>query len=159
MSNNSVISPAQKIEETTSTAQIKSGSSILFGIASLIFLSSAIGSVLNMAEGFAEDIYKISFIENWMPWIVVAFFASGWFLTHWAEIELSKNRIGVARLLMVTIIVGGFLISAYFKYISKNEVLNDFGLAAFLLIVSGYLLRFSIFREKNQSRLQIVFWS
>jgi cation transport ATPase len=159
MSNNSIISQSEKSEDEKSKSPIKWRHSVWQSIAGLIWLVSAINSLQGLTEDFADDIYKLTFIENWMAWIAVAFFALGWFLTHWVEIELSKNRVRLARLLIVIIVVGAFSISMYFKFLSRNEVLQHFELETFLLIMSGYSLRYAIFRDENLLPLQKAFWS
>jgi hypothetical protein len=122
---------------------------VLIAIPGFIFLSSSMYTLQNIAKIFIDNLDKSIFIDNWMPWIAVLFFALGWFITHWIEIVLSKNQIRTAKLLFGVILIGGTLISVYFGFFIDNEVLHRFGLTSQFLVASGYFLRYSVFRDES----------
>lgn len=121
-----------------------------------MFLSIAVSTLQKIAKFFTSDINEIVFIDNWMPWIVVVFFASGWFLTHWIEIALFKNQTGLAKFLLFAMFAGSILISAYFEFVSDNRVLDRFGIASLFLVFGGHYLRLSMFQNDNLLRLKQV---
>jgi hypothetical protein len=153
MSNNSVVGQTGKLEGAQEKSSRKWNHSIGIGIVGCLWLSGAIGSLQHMTEVFANDVDKVVFIANWIPWLAILCFALGWFTTHWIEIALSNNQIVVAKLLSIAVLIEVFSISAYFHFFSNNSVLYRFDSAVLPLIFSGCFLRYSVFRQ--ESLLQI----
>ena len=151
MNNDSIVGQAT-VQSAKSKSSKKRNHPFWLAILGFMSLSGAISSLQHLSKAFANDVYKISFIGNWIPWVAALFFALGWFITHWLEGVVSKNQFGMARVLFVIILFGGLSISWYFRYFLSNEVLQRFD--PMLLIYSGYFLRFSTFRAENTFRFQ-----
>lgn len=149
MDNHSVIGQTGKLDGTKNKPSQKWYSPVGLSLAGFILLSGAIGSLQHMIKIFTKDVYQVAFIENWIPWFAVLCFAFGWFITHWIEVVLSKNQLGVARVLFVVMLVSGLSISEYFRSYGNHEVLHGFSSAALFLYGSGYFLRLSVFRKEN----------
>ncbi len=154
MNNDSVTSQTAKLEDDRDESSMNWSNSIWLAISSFIFLSSAISSIQNISERFANDVGNSFFIANWLSWIAVLFFALGWFMTHWIETTLLKKQFKTAILLFATLFIGSFLISSYFRFFTSNEVLQRLGTVSLFLIFSGYFLRYSLFRNKIVLPLQ-----
>ncbi len=154
MSNNSLVDQTGKLEGAQEKPSWKWNHSIGIGIVGSLWLSGAIGPLQHMAEVFANDVDKIVFIANWIPWLVTLCFALGWFTTHWIEIALSNNQIVVAKLLSIAVLVEVFSISVYFHFFSNNNVLYRFDPAVMPLIFSGCFLRYSVFRPEGLLQMQ-----
>lgn len=123
---------------------------IWFAGVSFLILGFSISSTLNMVRKFPDDL----FIVNWLPWFIALFFASGWLLTHWLEFVAFRKKKGIALILISVLLFGSLFFWIYFELFINHHVLSQFGLASTYLVLSGFLLRLSLFRDESFSFLQ-----
>ncbi len=150
MRNNSLVSEKRNTEFAEEETPIRWIVKILIPIPSFMLLGGAISIIQNIHKIFVNDIHKAIFIDNWIPWIAILFFAIGWFTARWVEISLLKKQIRFARALFLIVLLGSALVSIYFSFfINYEEVLHHFGIAAQFLVYSGYFLRYPVFNNKR----------
>ena len=119
---------------------------ILSALPGLISLGGAIGLNQNLARASTDNINNLVFVDNWIPWFSVSFFALGWFTTHWIESALLKKQINLAKILFFVVLLEGGIFSLCFRYFIDNEMLNRFSNPVFQLTMAGIFLRYSTFR-------------
>ena len=129
----------------------------LLAVFSFLMLVSPLRMLENISNFFIHDKNKIIFIDNWMVWIVVFFFALGWFVTQWFEIAILTKKPLLAKSIIVAFLIGNACIAFYFGFASNSEVLNHFGVASESLSFSGSLLRQSMFRYETFIMLKNMF--
>jgi hypothetical protein len=155
MSNNSLIGKERDIDFAEEKTSMRWNVKTLITIPGFVFLSGAISALQNLPKAFATDVDKRIFVDNWMPWIAILFFAFGWFATHGVEIALLKKQIKLARVLFFIVLwLCSLLVSIYLQFFINNEVLHSFGLTAQLLVFSGFFLRYSMCRNESLFRMQ-----
>jgi hypothetical protein len=115
----------------------------------LLGLSSSFSSIQYIVQSTADTIDSIIFIDNWLPWFAVLFFALGWITVHWIEYSLLSNHIGFAKLLFIVFLIEPGVFGSYFRYFNTHEVLHRTSGMILMLIMSGGYLRYSMFRNET----------
>src|SRR5215208_2184988 len=73
---------------------------VLLALFGCLWLSGGINSLLDIVRHFASDLDYVSFIDNWLAWIAVLSFLSGWLFAHGVEIAVLQRQIGMTRVLV-----------------------------------------------------------
>jgi hypothetical protein len=108
-------------------------------------LAFSLSSVFGFVRKFPDDL----FIANWLAWLIAGFLAAGWLLSHWIEKAAVRKQRRSAIFLLWVVILGSLFLRFYFEYFMSYPVLSRFGLASAYLVVSGFSLRFALFREDS----------
>jgi cation transport ATPase len=159
MSTPPVTGQTGKLEKPKDKSSQRWNHPVWLGIPGFITLGSSIASLQNMAKFFADDIDQAIFVANWIPWLAVLCFGLGWFLTDRAEVALIKNQHGIAKSLLAVALVGSPLIFVYLLSFSSHEVLHRFASPAVFMVLSGYLFRYSAFKQDSVLELQKLFFA
>ena len=121
----------------------------LLGMVWLYFAFSAIQSSM-----FLEyDLERRIFLENRAPFFSILGFGAGWFTVHLIEAMVKINRHRLAMLFCV--ILTGELISLFLiLFLSESYLVGDLASSMVLLVMSGALLRYSMFRPESNSAVR-----
>ncbi len=136
-------------KEKTEKVPIQWGTSLALSLLGWGTLGGGINAVLNVAGYFANDTKYMSLIANWIAWVAVLFFATGWVMAHSIEIALLQKRLRMARFLIFSLLVGIGLITLGLNNLVTHPVFHKMLDYMFLpLVLSGYFFRWSLFHKE-----------
>jgi hypothetical protein len=144
--------------EKNENAALKWNRNIALAIPGWIALAGGISSIQRFVLRWGNDPNYSSFVDNWFPWIAVLFFVTGWLAAHGIEIALLQRKLGVARILTVTLLFGLLIIIPWTVSIAiSNPIVHEIDALTFLG-VSAYFFRYSLYQKDALHRLPSVYF-
>jgi len=92
-------------KEKNEKVPVQWGTSLALSLLGWMALGGGIDSVLDVAGSFVNDTKYMSLIANWISWVAVLFFATGWSIAHSIEVALLQKRIRMARVLVFSFLL------------------------------------------------------